>query len=187
MHTPITTFSDANIAENLLLADPSLRDGYFDRSVIYMVDHSIDQGSLGLILNKPTPRTVGDLISSEQFKKLAHLPIHMGGPVDNDQMFFANFECIEPNQLSCEFRLSAERATELIGKPNAHIRAFVGHSAWTVGQLEEEFERHAWFLRNAPARLTLESNNEIIWQELLQDLSPFHHIISLTPKDPFLN
>jgi putative transcriptional regulator len=187
MHVPITTFSDNSIAGSLLLADPSLRDGYFDRSVVFMVDHNTKDGSLGLILNKPTPRKVGDLISSEQFKNLAHLPVYMGGPVGNDQMLFANFEWTEPNTLICEFRLSAEQAAELVNQPQANLRAFVGHSGWTPGQLQEEFERHAWFCRNAPARMVLEAQNETMWKSLLQELSPFHHVISLTPEDPFLN
>lgn len=187
MHVPVTTFSDSNIAGSLLLADPSLRDGYFDKSVVYIVEHDTNEGSLGLILNKPTPRKVGDLIASEQFKDLAHLPVYMGGPVGNDQMLFASFEWEEPNTLTCHFRISAEEAVERIKEPFAHIRAFVGHSGWTPGQLQDEVERHAWFCRNAPARLVLETVDDVMWQELLSDLSPFHHVISLAPDNPFLN
>ncbi|MGJ8671583.1 YqgE/AlgH family protein [Rubritalea sp.] len=187
MHTPVTSFSDHSIAKKLLLADPSLRDEYFGHSVVYIVEHNVNKGSLGLILNKPTPRKVGDLISSDQFKDLAHLPVYLGGPVESDQMLFASFEWKEPNTLSCTFRLSAKHAVELVNTPGSNVRAYVGHSVWSEGQLQDEVEKHAWFCRDASARLVLETKSDELWQTLLKDLSPFHHILSLTPDNPFLN
>ena len=38
----------------LLIADPSLRDGFFNRSVILLTDHHYEDGANGLILNHPT-------------------------------------------------------------------------------------------------------------------------------------
>ena len=42
----------SNIAGNFLIARSSLRDGFFGRSVILILQHSTD-GAFGLVLNRP--------------------------------------------------------------------------------------------------------------------------------------
>ena len=51
----------------LLIADPSLRDGTFNRSVILLTDHSAEEGAYGLILNQPTGKVVGDFLKGKEF------------------------------------------------------------------------------------------------------------------------
>ena len=53
----------------LLISEPFLRDAYFQRSVVLLVEHSGDTGSMGFILNKKTKLTINML-----FPELEHLP-----------------------------------------------------------------------------------------------------------------
>ena len=38
----------------LLISEPFLRDAYFQRAVVLLIEHSGDTGSMGFILNKKT-------------------------------------------------------------------------------------------------------------------------------------
>ena len=72
----------------LLISEPFLRDAYFQRSVVLLVEHSGDTGSMGFILNKKTELTINML-----FPKLEHLPetpIYLGGPVASNRLFFVH-------------------------------------------------------------------------------------------------
>ncbi|NIP72550.1 MAG: YqgE/AlgH family protein, partial [Gammaproteobacteria bacterium] len=61
---------------------PSLRDGYFDHSVILLCDYTTD-GAMGFVINSPSSTTVDDLLAElglqcngEQKKQIL-----IGGPV----------------------------------------------------------------------------------------------------------
>ena len=186
MQIPNNQVPEHKLSHNLLIADPSLLDGCFDRSVIYILEHAREKGSLGLILNHPTGKSVGQLISSDAFSKLAHLPVSYGGPVESDQLHFAIFEWIN-GTLNCHSKISAEQAVNAMQQRGQLVRAFAGHSAWTSGQLHEELEKLAWITAYSKQATLSHLIDEGFWAESLQGISPFHHILSLTPKNPFLN
>jgi putative transcriptional regulator len=79
-----------NLTHHFLIAMPGLNDENFNRSVVYLCEHS-DRGALGLVINKPS-----DLDMQALFKKvdlnlsrsdLAHLPVLQGGPVHTERGF----------------------------------------------------------------------------------------------------
>src|SRR5206468_729197 len=55
--TPTTS-----LANNLLVAMPSLADGNFAQSVTLICEHS-DKGALGIVLNKPLDMKLGDVLA----------------------------------------------------------------------------------------------------------------------------
>ena len=72
----------------LLLANPAKFIGtqsYFARAVILLVEHDNDVGSIGFMLNRFTPYTVGDVVPSLAI--FASSPLHMGGPVGDGLQF----------------------------------------------------------------------------------------------------
>lgn len=188
MNVPSPLFQPP-IDGSLLIASPSLQDGIFDRSVIYVHQHSLSKGAEGLILNKPTGELVGNSLSGPEFKSLSNLPIYYGGPVATDQLTFSSFSF--PDNMSagieCQVCISADEAAKTLRKSGSFVRAFVGKSVWTEGQLEDELENHAWYLAPPIKEAFTLSQDESLWKNTLQKLSPFHHIISLTPDNPFLN
>lgn len=46
----------SSLTGRLLVATPALADPNFDRAVVLLLDHD-DEGSLGVVLNRPTPST----------------------------------------------------------------------------------------------------------------------------------
>src|SRR6516225_8331032 len=70
----------------LLLASPQLMDPNFVRTVLLLVEHN-DNGALGLVLNRPTGKTVEELwkqVGEAQCDRKD--PIHLGGPVSGPLM-----------------------------------------------------------------------------------------------------
>lgn len=186
MFNPPSTIPLTQIAGNLLIADPSLRDGLFDKSVIYMIEHDQERGSAGFILNHPTGKIVSDLVDAEELKFLEDVPVYYGGPVRDQQLHFVSFEW-KDDKLVCDTQLSPEDATILYHSGDAYIRAFIGHSAWSKGQLSGEMDNMAWFTALPPLQLMDKPQDISLWQYVLSNLSSYHHIVSLAPEDPFLN
>ena len=170
----------------LLLADPSLRDGTFNRSVILLAEHDSDQGAMGLILNHPTGKVVGDFLKGHEFASLSKLAVHDGGPVSRDQLTFSSFWWSK-NRLRWALRISAKDAVEHAHKPGRIVRAFVGYSGWTAGQLENELRRSSWIPALPQRDLLGYDHDRGLWSELLRHLSPLHQILAKAPDDPFLN
>src|SRR5437879_9313064 len=67
----------------LLVATPKLADPNFDRAVVLLLDHD-QKGSVGVVLNRPSPVGVGDVL--EPWAALAGTPpvVFQGGPVELD-------------------------------------------------------------------------------------------------------
>lgn len=73
----------SSLTGRLLVATPVLSDPNFDRAVVLLLDHGED-GSLGVVLNRPTPVDVGEIL--EAWASLAGDPrvVFQGGPVSLD-------------------------------------------------------------------------------------------------------
>lgn len=170
----------------LLLADPSLRDGIFNKSVILIGDHSPEEGAFGLILNHPSGTTVGDVLPSEEFSALANLPVHLGGPVSRNKLTFAAFQ--EKNgKLDFSLRIPVDEALERTNQPGTLVRAFAGYSGWSKDQLEDELERESWTLTDTSANLLNLSHDITLWKTLMRQLSPYHRILADAPDEILSN
>lgn len=171
----------------LLLADPSLRDGTFDKSVILLTDHTPDGGASGLILNHPIGKVVGDFLKDAEFGPLKKLAVHEGGPVAHDQLTFSSFWWSKKLGLRWAMRISAADAAAHARRPGRIVRAFIGHSGWSPGQLENELRRTSWFPVNPQPDLLGHDHDPALWSALLRQISPLHRILAEAPEDPFLN
>jgi putative transcriptional regulator len=171
----------------LLLADPSLRDGTFDRSVILLTHHSASDGAHGLIFNQPIGRVVGDFLKGDEFQALRQLAVHDGGPVARDQLTFCAFWWSPKRGLRWEMRISAQDAVEHAHRPGRIVRAFIGYSGWSAGQLEGELKRNSWFPVAPEADLLGQEHDRALWAVLMARISPLHRILAEAPRDPFLN
>jgi putative transcriptional regulator len=171
----------------LLVADPSLRDGTFDRSVILLLSHDEEGGAAGLILNQPTGRVVGDFLKGDEFSPLRNLPVHHGGPVMPEQMTFTSLWWSRKSGLRWATRISAVQAARQACKPGRVVRAFIGYCGWSPGQLEKELGRQSWFPVIPQSDLLGLEHDRELWSFLLRGMSPFHRILAEAPEDPFLN
>lgn len=187
MNIPLPDPGHEPLQGNLLFATPTMQGGPFEHSVVLLSDHSAKDGAFGLILNQPTGQVVGDLLTAKQFHPLRHIGVHRGGPVSQNQLFFAALWWEPPQGLRIIHQMSAEDAIQHHQRPGTLVRAFIGYSGWSPGQLEEEIERSTWIVTPAPPSLLGFTHDDSLWATALRSLSPYHKLLADAPKNPFAN
>jgi putative transcriptional regulator len=65
----------------LLVAAPSMADGNFYRTVVYVIDHR-DSGTLGVVLNRPSETAVHDVLPNWAPHASRPQALFLGGPVE---------------------------------------------------------------------------------------------------------
>jgi len=179
--------SPIRLKGQLLIADPSLRDGVFNRSVVLIAEHTTREGAFGLVLNQPSGRSVGDFLRDEEFAPLARIAVHVGGPVAREHLTFAAFWWNDDRGLRFATRITAPDAINHSQNSGTLVRAFVGYSGWSGGQLEGELRHHSWIPVKPSSRLLAQTHDESLWGETLRSISPYHRILAESSNDPFLN
>ncbi|MEZ4286732.1 MAG: YqgE/AlgH family protein [Polyangiales bacterium] len=161
-----------SIAPGILLAAPSLRCPFFERTVVLLVDHSAE-GSFGFVVNKLTDMKLTHVFEQLDIPKPWHSPIGekvlLGGPVSTDTGWIlfdprsatqADIELARPiaDGISC---CASTTMIERIAAGDGPTRNFMvlGYAGWGAGQLDEELVSGSWF----PVDLDI---------ELLFDVSP---------------
>ncbi|MCP5541952.1 MAG: YqgE/AlgH family protein [Akkermansiaceae bacterium] len=171
----------------IILADPSLREPTFRHSVLLLTEHKSEYGAHGYILNRPLGKTVGDLLEDEQFEPLLKVPVFVGGPVSTEHLTFSSLGWSEADDsLLFSTHLSTKQAV-LHQMEGFSIRAFVGYSGWSEGQLESELAQNSWIPRMPERRVLETSDLDTLWNRLLRELSPWHALIADEPDNIGMN
>lgn len=177
----------AVLGGSLLLAHPSLKDDNFKHTVILIASHDND-GAMGVVLNRPLEKNLGDL--SEEFASgaLADVPLFAGGPVQPAQVILCVWRPHPENDgFQLMFGIDPDRASELINEEGVHMRAFLGYAGWTGGQLEEEMQRDTWVVSPLVADLLEDAPDEQLWRDLLGQIDDEWKLLANEPEDPSLN
>jgi putative transcriptional regulator len=183
---PSTPDLPIRLQGQLLLADPSLRDGVFTKAVVLLTDHDPENGAAGLILNSPTGQRVGDVLPPGELAPLRKLEVHCGGPVAPDQLTFSAFWWSR-KALRWNLRIAADAAVELCHRPGTIVRAFVGYSGWSAGQLEGELRQRAWIAVRAQKEILGHEHDRALWGSIMRQISPLHRVLAEAPDNPLLN
>jgi putative transcriptional regulator len=175
------------LAGSLLLAHPSLSDQNFRRSVILVSAHDAN-GAMGVVLNRPLGKTLGQLTPDFALSPLAAVPIFKGGPVQTEQLLLCGWKLHEDGTgFQLMFGIDPERATELLGEPKVQLRAFLGYSGWTAGQLEGELQQNTWVVSPLVSGVLDAEQDETLWKSILGGLSDEWRLAVDEPEDPELN
>lgn len=162
----------------LLLAMPQVLDPFFHRSVVLLLHHE-EEGSFGLILNRPTGIHVREILQGMevQWEGKAEAVAHFGGPVQPQlgTVLFAPGED-DPTEAASEVGsdLSITQhigdLSKLADRPPEQFRLFLGYAGWGAGQLIEEILRNDWL--TAPVRddLVFANPPEEIWAAALRSI-----------------
>jgi len=157
----------------LLVATPALKDSFFDRTVIYLVEHNAD-GAFGLIVN----RTLGDVEVKALFERLGldtsdaegRVMAHIGGPVEPGAAFVLHRDEGDNPESTTLFAGLAMTTNPAILKrigrgegPGGYLFAF-GYSGWAPGQLESEIEEGSWIDVPAEDSFLFGEDDEAKWQ-----------------------
>lgn len=181
--------SGRNLAGSLLIAKPTLLDPHFEKTVVLLSVHSQDDGALGVILNRPSGRTLGELDEHFAEGPLAEVQIYEGGPVSRDQMILSAWKCCpDSGVFKLYFGLTEEKAQEIkTEEPDVEIRGFLGYAGWSSGQLEEELEQEAWLVTPVNTEAMASENGMALWCSLAGETEPDGELFPNMPEDPSLN
>lgn len=177
-----------SLAGSLVIAHPGLEEPSFRHSVLILPDYHPQNGSFGLIINRPMGKLVGDVLK-QKAPHLAMVPVMQGGPVGSDELLFAAFRWRpEKRMIECRHHISLEEADQLALSPQHTVRAFIGYAGWTGGQLENELTTHSWLVRRAEFPEILEIENAPqMWKNLTSGFGPWFKLSAEAPDNPTLN
>ncbi len=169
------TSAVTNLAGKLLIAMPSIRDGNFDRSVVFLCAHS-EQGAMGFVINKPAPLTLfSDLIDKTELldsidevpKDVLRMPVRLGGPVETFRGFVLHSPDYPADQTSLKVgqgyvvsaTLDVLRDIATGQGPQQRLIA-LGYAGWSPGQLENEILHNGWLHCEADADIIFAADLE---------------------------
>lgn len=176
----------------ILIAQPFMLDPNFKRSVVYITDHTPDDGSVGFILNKTLNMSVNELISD--FPEF-DCKVNYGGPVGTDTIHYIHDvgELLEDSRevtngifWGGDFeKLKFLVENELILPRN--IKFYIGYSGWSPGQLAEELLTGSWVLDHGHPNYIFKAKDPILWSKALENKGNNYSIIGQIPDTNILN
>jgi len=177
-----------SLAGSLLVAHPNMFDPNFRRTVLFISAHDLDEGAMGVIINRPLDTQVANLVTELPSPGLADVPVFHGGPVGKNQLMFAAFEWEKSKALTLNHHAALKKASDVTDqKKTAMICAFVGYAGWEAGQLEAEMKQKAWLLQEpSPSVLKLDRLPNL-WFDIMRGLGPWYKMLAAAPDDPSLN
>lgn len=155
-----------DFTNQLLVAMPGMVGGSLADTVIYICEHN-DQGALGVVINRPTDLTLGDLLQridlelSLEIGVRQNAPVFFGGPVQTDRGFVLHTPIGEySSSISMGPNIALTTSRDIlqevaIGSGPDQLLVTLGYAGWSAGQLEEEMAGGAW--------LHVESNLAILF------------------------
>ncbi|MBI1396577.1 MAG: hypothetical protein GC151_11405 [Betaproteobacteria bacterium] len=158
----------------ILVAHPGISEPAFAETVI-VVTFPPNAGPVGLVLNRPSGMTLGELFGQDRPELAQHRdPIYLGGPVAPASMLFL-FRSRTPADralpVAGDVYLSGDDTVfeSLVARPDAIAdrRFFAGHAGWADGQLDAEIDRGEWYVLPADADSLLARDTTRLWETLL--------------------
>jgi putative transcriptional regulator len=156
-----------NLTHHFLIAMPGLQDETFNRSVVYLCEHS-ERGALGLVINKPSDMNLKVLFEKIELHlarpELGEPIVFQGGPVQTERGFvlhepvFADGdkpdESVYASTMVIPGGLEMTTSKDVLealatGAGPRKVLVSLGYAAWEQGQLESELAENSWLTVNA--------------------------------------
>jgi putative transcriptional regulator len=176
----------------LLVASPMLGDPNFRRTVVYVLDHRSD-GSVGVVLNRPSDVTLLDVLP--QWFDLASAPrtLFVGGPVETNAAL-----CLaeaRPGALPSGWTAvcgpvgltDLDTDPAALGRDLSQVRVFAGYAGWGSGQLADEIAEGAWMVvAGHPGDVFADPGSDL-WRQVLRRQGGRVAMLATYPDDARLN
>lgn len=162
---------------NFLIAMPDLLDPNFHRTVVLVVEHDDEDGTIGLVINRPTDVEATEFCASLdiEWEGDAEDRVYAGGPVQ-PTMGWILHGSREP-QVDSGFvadglwASTSRRTLEWIAdQTDLDRRVFGGYAGWGPGQLAEELRTGAWLTCPALAELVFACPADDVWSRALRSM-----------------
>lgn len=166
-----------------LVADPQIEGGVFRQSVVLVLAHG-DQGTLGLIVNRPTRTPLSQALPDVAQADKESRNLFFGGPVGLANMIFlfrSDTEQAGASHVTDDVYFSGDRQVlqkVIASRGSDRLRIYIGNSGWARGQLDMEIARGDWRIVRADAGTIFDRYPESMWQKLSH--RPFPSVVALS-------
>jgi len=163
--------SPAVVDAVLLVASPQFRDPTYHHTVL--IAAPLDNGShIGVILNRPTSRSLSSLFPEHEPSKKVADPVYFGGPFSRSALVAVVRRESSPGQGSLPLMKSLYLAInvgtidQIIESTPNDARYYVGYVGWRPGELRREIDRGMWSVLNADPKIVFRKDTDGLWDEL---------------------
>ena len=169
-----------SLAPAFLVSMPQLLDPNFKRTVILLCRHSEEDGSFGLVVNRPlvtAGRVVVNLDPPTATER--ELELWVGGPVEPQRswMLVAGDpgDAESAGGIAIADGLYLSTSPDLLRRmlepdPPSRVRLVVGYAAWGPGQIEAELEESAWLISEIDRELIFATPPQDMWEAAIRRL-----------------
>jgi putative transcriptional regulator len=179
-------------AGQLLLSEPFMLDENFRRTVVLVCEHTEENGTVGLIVNKPVNLKMNEVV--EDFPPFAG-QLFLGGPVGTDTLQFIHRL---GDQISESLKIGENlywggnfeevKAKILKGSISPKdIKFYLGYSGWASGQLSQELADNSWIITRATEKHLFNTPVSSLWKEVMKDMGGVYNTMAGYPENPTLN
>ncbi len=172
---PATAQTPAPSADQavFLIAAPAFRDPEYRQSVL-IASPTASGGHIGVILNKPTRRTLSSLFPEHEPSKKVMEPVFFGGPFSTSALVAVVRGDRSPGAGSVlvmnnlYLAINVNTIDKIIEERPNDARYYVGYVGWRPGELRREIDRGLWFVLNPDVNTVFRKDTDQIWDELLR-------------------
>jgi putative transcriptional regulator len=181
--------SSGSLQGKLLIAMPSMGDPRFERTVIYMCEHTADQ-AMGLVVNQPN-ETVSfeDLMQQFDIETQSsdeNIQIYSGGPLETSRGFVLHSaDYVQSGSMIISETVALTANVDILRaiaghQGPRHSLLALGYAAWSPGQLENELMQNSWLHTEADEELLFCTEPSQKW---LRSMSKLGIDVSLLSAD----
>ena len=159
----------------LLVAEPFLREEFFNHAVVVLVEYDAKGSAMGIVLNRQLDINVQSLVA--EIVNEEPIPVYCGGPLSPDRLYYIHtIGHIIPNSQEIFPGLYVGGDFDQIIKyVNSHeqigqqIRFFLGYSGWDKGQLADELRHHVWAVTQVrDSEILLDGAYNAYWHKIVR-------------------
>jgi putative transcriptional regulator len=156
-----------------LVAHPMFRDLDY-RQTVLLAAPAPNGGHVGVIINRPTRRSLGSLFPEHEPSRKVVDPVYYGGPFSRGALVALVKTEATPGSGSVQLMKNLHLAFRaniidhvIEATPN-EARYYVGYVGWRPGELRREIDRGLWSVLDADTEVVFRKDTEGLWEELLQ-------------------
>jgi len=157
----------------LLVAHPAFRDLEY-RHTVLLAAPAPNGGHVGVILNRPTKRSLGSLFPEHEPSKKVIDPVYYGGTFSRGALVALVKTTQSPGagtvplMKNVYLAFRANTIDHVIETTPNDARYYVGYVGWLPGELKGEIDRGLWSVLDADIDTVFRKDTDTLWEELLQ-------------------
>jgi len=156
-----------------LIAAPAFRDPEY-RQAVLIASPTASGGHIGVILNKPTRRSLASLFPEHEPSKKVVEPVFFGGPFSTSALVAVVRGDKSPGagslmvMANLYLAINVNTIDKIIEERPNDARYYVGYVGWRPGELRREIDRGLWFVMNPDVNTVFRKDTDQLWDELLR-------------------